>query len=151
FADAQHALHLAPASGRVAVSWEHDGQEKRGQLELAAGWRKSDISWRKSMLGLEPAPFVNGRDLGEESRKRLRLSAKALAVPQADYVPRPARDAGLRPGDVILGVDGKSLEMTALQFSAYVRTTYRVGDKVTYNILRDGQRVDVSLTLPAGQ
>src|SRR5581483_5050665 len=79
FADAQHALHLAPAKGRVAVTWERDGKEQRGGLELADGWRKTDISWRASMWGLEPPSQVSGRDLGAESKKRLGLSEKALA------------------------------------------------------------------------
>jgi predicted metalloprotease with PDZ domain len=151
FADAQFALHRAPAAGRVAVAWERDGKEQTGELELTAGWRKTDISWRKSMWGLEPAPFVVGRDLGEESRKRLGLSEKALALRQGEFVPPAARAAGLRAGDVIVGVNGEALKMTALQFEAHVRTTYQVGDKLTYNILRDGRRLEVSLTLPAGQ
>src|SRR5262245_12669091 len=104
-----------------------------------------------SMWGLEPAPHVHGRDLGEESRKRLGLSDKALAFLQGDFVPAAAREAGVRAGDVILGVDGKSLQMTAQQFQAYVRLTYKVGDRLTYNILRDGRRMDVPLTLPAGR
>jgi predicted metalloprotease with PDZ domain len=151
FADAQHALHRAPASGRVAVSWERDGREQAAELEPPAGWRKTDISWRKSMWGLEPAPQVQGRDLGEESRKRLKISDKSLAFLQGDAVSAAARDAGIRAGDVILGVDGKSLEMTAQQFQAYVRLTYKLGDRLTYNILRDGRRLDVPLTLPSGR
>jgi membrane-associated protease RseP (regulator of RpoE activity) len=149
FADAQYALHLASSSGRVAVTWERDGKECHGDLELPDGWRKTDISWRQSMWGLEPPPGVVGRDLGSESRKRLDLSEKALAVWQGDYLTPAAKAAGLRAGDVVVGVDGKSPEMTMAQFNAYVRTTYKVGDKVTYNILRDGKRVDVPLTLPA--
>jgi serine protease Do len=149
FADAQYALHLAPASGRIAVSWESDGKERRGELELADGWRKTDISWRKSMWGLEPPAAVNGRDCGEETRKRLGLSEKALAFRQGDFLTPAAKVAGIQAGDVIVGVDGKSPEMTMAQFHAYIRITYKAGDKVTYNILRDGKRVDVPLTLPA--
>src|SRR5205823_6521010 len=117
--------------------------------EPAGGWRKTDISWRASMWGLEPPSAVTGRDLGAESRKRLGLSEKALAVRQGDFLTPAAKAAGIRAGDVIVGVDGKSPEMTAAQFNAYVRVTYKVGDKVTYNILRDGKPVDVPLTLPA--
>jgi predicted metalloprotease with PDZ domain len=149
FADAQHALHLAPKTGRVAVTWDHDGKEKSGDLELADGWRRTDISWRASMWGLEPPSAVTGRDLGAESRKLLGLSEKALAVRQGDYPTPAAKAADLRPGDVIVGVDGKSPEMTMAQFNAFIRVAYKVGDKVTYNVLRDGKRVDVPLTLPA--
>ena len=58
-----------------------------------------------------------------------------------------ARQAGIRPTDVVLGIDGKELEMTARQFGAYVRLRYTVGARVTYNFLRDGRRVDVPLVL----
>jgi hypothetical protein len=149
FADIQHALHRAPASGKVTVSWERDGKEQSTALELADGWRKTDISWRASMWGLEPGAYVRGRDLGAEDRKKLGLSEKALAFRQADFVPAPARAAGVRPGDVIVGMDDKPLEMTMAQFNAYVRLNYKVGDKVTYNVIRDGQRVNVPMTLPA--
>src|SRR5262249_37735998 len=64
FADVQYGLHLAPASGKVAVAWERDGREQRGELGLAAGWRKTDISWRESMWGLRPPACVHGKDLG---------------------------------------------------------------------------------------
>lgn len=149
FADIQHGLHRAPASGKVAVAWERDGKGRSAALDLAEGWRKTDISWRTSMWGLEPGAYVHGRDLGAEDRKRLGLSDKALAFRQADFVPAPARAAGVRPGDVIVGVDDKALEMTMLQFNAYVRLNYKVGDKVTYNVIRDGKRVNVPLALPA--
>jgi serine protease Do len=149
FADAQYGLHLAPRSGRIAVSWEHEGKEKSGELELATDWRKTDISWRASMWGLEPAAVVNGRDLSAEQKKRLGLSEKALAFRQPEFMPAAARTAGIQGGDVIVGVDGKALEMTMAQFNVYIRLTYQVGDKVTYNILRDGKRVDVPLKLPA--
>jgi hypothetical protein len=39
------------------------------------------------------------------------------------------------------------LSMTGRQFGAYVRLNYKVGDRVVYNVLRDGKRVDVPLTL----
>ena len=40
-----------------------------------------------------------------------------------------------------------TIKMTARQFLAYVRLNYKVGDRVTYNILREGKRLDVPLTL----
>jgi hypothetical protein len=151
FADVQHALHLAPKSGKLAVSWEQDGKEKTGELELADGWRKTDISWRASMWGLEPSASIHGRDLDADEKKRLGLSENALAFRQGEFVLPTAKAAGLLPGDVIVGVNGKSLEMTGRQLNAYVRLTYQVGDKLTYNVLRDRKRVDVPLTLPAGE
>jgi S1-C subfamily serine protease len=58
-----------------------------------------------------------------------------------------ARQAGIRTNDVIIGIDGKALEMTERQFQAYVKLNYQVDARVTYNVLRGGQRLDVPLTL----
>ena len=66
----------------------------------------------------------------------------------------PWREIGyLRPrswiGDMVLGVDGKMLHLTGKQFAAYIRLNCKVGDRVTYHLLRDGKRLDVMLTLRA--
>ncbi len=118
-----------------------------GSLLLADEWRKTDISWRWSLRGLDPTPWVQGGDLSLAEKKALGLSPNRLALEQAAFLSQPARQAGIRQGDVILGVDGKMLEMTARQFGAYVRLNYKVGDRVTYHLLRDGKRLDVTLTL----
>jgi predicted metalloprotease with PDZ domain len=148
-ADLQYALHRAPTKGTVPVIWQHEGRQWRGTLTLAEGWRKTDISWRWSLRGLDPSPRVDGDDLSEEEKKALGLSEKRLAFRQGPFVSEPARQAGIRQNDVIVGIDGKTLEMTARQFVAYVRLNYRVGDRVTYNVLRKGKRVDVVMRLTA--
>ena len=90
---------------------------------------------------------VGVHDLTAEEKKALGLSAKRLALRQGEFVTEPARQAGIKQNDVIVGVDGKELEMSGRQFSVYVKLNYKVGDKVTYNLLRDGKRVDVEVTL----
>jgi S1-C subfamily serine protease len=99
------------------------------------------------MWGLEPAPGVYGKDLTTEEKKNLGLSAKSLAFRQGQFVPPQARAAGVQAQDIILGIDQKPIEMTMLQFNAYVRLNYQVGDRVTLNILRDGKRLDMPMTL----
>lgn len=91
--------------------------------------------------------MVHGDDLTPREKKALGLGEKRLALRQGNFVTPPARQAGVRQNDVIVGVDGKELEMTGRQFAVYVKLNYKVGDKVTYNLLRDGRRVDVELTL----
>jgi predicted metalloprotease with PDZ domain len=147
FADAQYALHRAPTRGTVTITWQHEGRTRTGELALAEGWRKTDISWRWSLRGLDPPPGVHGYDLTAEEKKELGLDAKHLAFRQGPFVPEPARLAGIRQNDLILGVDGKDLHMTERQFGAYIRLNYKVGDRVTYNLLRDGKRLDVTLRL----
>src|SRR5262249_20756226 len=55
FADVQYALHLAPAKGQITITWQRGERTTAGEVELPEGWRKTDISWRESMWGLEPA------------------------------------------------------------------------------------------------
>jgi hypothetical protein len=148
-ADVQYALHGAPAQGRLLIVWRHDSEQKMGELLLPEGWRKTDISWRASMRRVGPPPCVRGDDLTADEKKALGLSAKALAFRQGNYVSETARQAGIRRNDIILGVDDKALEMTAGQFLVYIRLTYRVGDRITYNLIRNGKRLKVPLTLPS--
>jgi hypothetical protein len=147
FADIQYGLHRAAPSGEIAVVWLRDDREHTGHLSLPEGWRKTDISWRWSLRGLDPSPWVHGEDLTAEEKKSLKLGERQLALRQGPYVTDPATRAGIRQNDVIIGVDGKELEMTGRQFAAYIRLNYKVGDRVTYNLLRDGRRLDATVTL----
>ena len=146
-ADVQYGLHRAPAEGEIPVTWTRSDRILAARLPLAVGWRKTDISWRWSLKGLEPSPWVQGEDLTVAEKRKLGLSDQRLAFYQNAFVSPPARQAGIRQKDIILGIDGKELEMTARQFTAYVKLNYKVDARVTYNILRDGKRLDVALTL----
>jgi hypothetical protein len=146
-ADVQYGLHRAPAEGKIPISWLRAGESRSGRLTLPMGWRKTDISWRWSLRGLEPSPWVQGEDLTPVEKKQIGLSESQLAFYQAAFVSETARQAGIRPNDIIMGVDDKPLRMTAREFQAYIRLNYKVGDQLNYNIVRDGQRLKVPLKL----
>ena len=147
FADAQFALHKAPVKGTIPITWERAGQPLAGQFEVIDGWRRTDLTWRPSMLDLLPSLCVYGDDLTDDEKKFLGLDAKRLAFRQDATVHRDARIAGVKPGDVIIGLDNLALRMTVSEFLAHVRRNYLVGDKVTLNVLRAGHRLDLPLTL----
>lgn len=147
-ADVQYLLHRAPSRGTLSLQWQRMGRIHAGKLSLDEGWRKTDLSWRWSLRSLDPAPQVSGDDLSVERKRALGLDPASLAFEQDSYLSPTARHAGIRAGDVILGVDGKRLSLSARQFATHVRLTYRVGDRVIYNLLRDGKRIDIPLTLP---
>jgi predicted metalloprotease with PDZ domain len=147
FGDAQYALDRAPKTGAVEIAWQRDDTTLKDKLELPDGWRQSDISWRPSMQRLVPSVRLAGKDLTPDERKALGLSANQLAFRQRDTVSEQAKAAGVRAGDVILGVDDKTLEGDSIDFSVWVQRHYLVGDRVMVNLLRGGKRMDLPMTL----
>ncbi len=147
-ADVQYALEKAPKSGSVSVAWTRSGRTMNGTLTLEKGWRTSDVSWRGSMWSMPPAPGVYGRNLSATEKRKLGLAEKRLAFRQGNYVPPRTRKAGIRARDIIIGVDGKKLELSMLQFNVYIRANYNVGDRVTFNVIRGGKRMEIPMTLP---
>jgi serine protease Do len=147
FADVQQALDRAPRSGSIAVEWERDHKRNRGKLTLAEGWKKGDIFWRPSMQEYVPSARMYGRDLTAAQKKTLGLSERQLAFRQSTPVQAQARAAGVRVGDIILGIDDKRLEMDADRFLRYVEHNYLVGDRVTVQLIRAGKRMSLRMTL----
>jgi hypothetical protein len=146
-ADLQYALHRAPAEGSVNLRWQHAGKVKEGKLELGKDWKHTDLSWRPSLRSLEPGSGLHGTDLTAAEKKTLGLGPKQLAFRQGNFVTKQAQLAGVRINDVIVGVNGRELEMTVGQFDAYVRLSFRKGDTVTVNLWRDGKLLDLKMTL----
>lgn len=147
FADAQFALDRAPNSGSLPIVWKSGEQLRTGELVLVKGWRRTDISWRSSMSAMVATAPVYGKDLTAEERDDHNLTPKQLAFWQKSQVAFVARSAGIRAGDLVVGFDGLSLEMDAYQFQDYVRSNYAAGDSVTVEVLREGKRLSLPLTL----
>src|SRR5262249_43006359 len=128
FGDATFALDRAPRTGTLAVSWDRGEQSLTAPLALAEGWRKTDIRWRPSLRRLVPNLLLDGDDLTLDERKGLGLSAKQLAFQQNTRLHSRAKAAGFQVGDIILGVDGRQLDLTVNEFLYYIRREYLVGD-----------------------
>lgn len=149
FADVQYALHRAGQATSLPVTWERGARKQSGSVELRPGWRTSDISWRTSMWGIPPVAAVHGKDLTPEEKQALGLKPEALAFKQGGFVPKPAARAGILTGDIILGLDDRELNMSMLQFNAYIRLNFEPGDRVNYQIIRDGRRLSIPIVLQA--
>lgn len=147
FADAIHALDRAPAVGELPIVWTRDEHQMSGKMQLPPGWRKTDITWRRSVWRMIPYLPLHGTDLNASEKQALKLTEARLAFRQRDPAPIRILQIGIQPGDIILGVDQKHLEMNARSFRQYIRTNYLVGDKVTINLLRDGNPMNVPITL----
>ena len=70
-----------------------------------------------------------------------RMAAKIDTVQQGT----PAADAGLRPGDAVVAVDGEAVD-SGLSLTAQIRER-TVGSQVTLTVVRDGKRDEIRVTL----
>ena len=147
FADAQHALHHAPWKGDIDITWLRGDKRREAKLTLAAGWKKTNPTWRPSMLDLFPALALYGDDLTGAEKTRLGLAADQLAFRQNDPAPARVQAIGVRGGDIILGINDEKMTGTVEQFLAHVRRNYIVGDRVTLNLIRAGKRLDLPVRL----
>lgn len=152
FADVQYALNRAPAAGEIPISYERGGKARTATLRVATGWRSGDLSniaWRGSMWRLEPAASVYGDDLPAEEKRTLGLEPDALAFRQGNFVPNPARQAGIKARDIILGLEGRPFRGGMLEFNVWVRTNFEPGQTIVYQVIRNGERLRIPMTLTA--
>lgn len=97
-----------------------------------------------------PVPYIgaqlgNVADLDADSVKELKLDKAEGAYVDDVLIGTPAFRAGLKKYDVILSINGtdyKSREDLIAKIQAL-----KVGDKVTFGIIRDGQKMNLDITL----
>jgi S1-C subfamily serine protease len=147
FADAQFALNKAPAQGEISIRWLHDDEEQSAKLQLPPGWRKTNLSWRPSMIDYLPSMAISGGDLSPAEKMKLGLDENRLAVQQDKFVHSTLKKFGVQKGDIVVGIGGQKLEGNLKSFLDYVRGNYLAGDKVTLEVLRAGKPVSLELVL----
>jgi hypothetical protein len=146
-ADVQYALHRSPAQGNVELTWQRQGETLQARLDLTPGWKKTDLSWRRSIKSLSPSPGVQGYDLTADEKQALGLPPAALAFRQLPFLSPEARHAGVQTNDVIVGVDRHRPTMTEQQFATFIRLTYQPGDVVRLHVVRGRERLELPLKL----
>ena len=147
FGDAIYGLHKSPAVGEIPIRWTRDGKEQSAKLTVTAGWRRTNLTWRPSLLDILPSVPFYGDDLTAAEKKKLGLDEKRAAFRQDKTVHRTLKDAGIEPLDVIIGIDGKSVEGEYANLLGFVRRNYLVGDTITVDVIRDGKPTQVKVKL----
>src|SRR5262249_28123671 len=140
------ALDRAPKTGAIDAVVQRGDTTVDAKLKLADGWRRTDVSWRASVRYLVPYARLYGTDLTADEKKALGLLPTQLAFRQKDNVPNQAYDAGIRAGDIIVGLDDQVLETNVDGFLRHVQSHYLIGEKATVNLIRDGQRLKLTMT-----
>ena len=147
--DFSRVLEKTPAAGRLSLEIQRNGRAIPVRLELQDGWRRStDPSWRESLHVVGPNCGLWGRKLNANERRRLKLAAGKLAL-KVTFIWGPhTRKAGIKVGDVIVGLDGQARDMTIKQLNAHPMLTRNWGDTVPVVLLRGGRNVTVRMTFP---
>lgn len=146
-ADVQWVLHHLPDTGsEVEFVVRRQGDLTRVSMDLESGWRKAgDTTWRtghwilrRSMLG--GMKLSGGSDTDESSD---------LVVEYAGtWGPfGAAHRAGVRQGDVITSVDGRSGFARESDLFEYINNQKEVGDQIRMTLSRDGRELSVRYTI----
>lgn len=90
-----------------------------------------------------PVIGITGRNITEEMSQYYDLPVGVYIQAITEF--SAAEKAGLRPGDVIIQCDGQTVE-TVDELNE-IRDQHQVGDTLTLTIVRNGERMEVSVTL----
>lgn len=95
----------------------------------------------------EPVPFIGASlmTITDEVAKQMGTDIKEGSVVAEIVFKSPAYNADLRPYDIITGVNGKNYA-TSQDLITFIQSL-KVGDKVTLNVVRDGKKLELPVTI----
>jgi S1-C subfamily serine protease len=150
-ADVQWVLHSAEAPATIGAEVARGESTQSLTLALAADWRRDgDWTWRvlvwsvrHRLLGAQPLVALDAAE-----RKALGIEGMALKVKglPPDWVKEKA-ETPLKPGDVIVKVDGRDDLATESLLLAYLFQEVPPDRKAKLAVLRDGKRETLTLKM----
>ena len=145
-ADLQWVLQNTPATAQLAAEVRRDGKTLTRTLDLPAGWRDGDISWRTTTWELRRMVLGGMRlnDLDDEQRREAKLPANAMAL-RVRHVGQfgdhaLAKKAGVEQGDLLIAFDGRTDRLSESQVLADLLRRRKPGDVVSITVLRNGEK-----------
>lgn len=92
---------------------------------------------------VRPYIGLTGRDLNEQTAKANKLVEGVYVVSVEPFC--AAEKAGIKPGDVIIEIQGKSIK-TMDELNS-IKNTYKIGDEITLKVNREGKEVECKVVL----
>jgi serine protease Do len=130
---------FSPSGGSVGIGFAIPAEIAAPIVEkLRAG---QEI--QRGYLGVTLAPI--DEDLAASLGLPKRRGEIVQGVPEGPMGPSPAGRAGIRPGDILTKVNGK--DVTADQSVSFLVANLQPGTTVPVELLRDGKRLSVNVTL----
>lgn len=150
FADATRVLELAPKEGKLRVVAIRDGKNITCDIELANQWRTvGDPSWRESTHVVGPNSGFWGVQQNAKQKTKLGIADDKMAVKVTAIWGNWARQAGVKHGDIVTMVDGKTEDMHIKQLQTYLQMNKDWGDSVEIRVIRKTKPVELTMKLPA--
>ena len=157
--DLRWALHrLPPESDRVTLLVERRPAYPAGStvrhievpLSLPAGWRQSELSWRKSARSVPADWGFRAAALAKFERRDAGLPETGLAIRVLSIKPRGLAHAlGLQKGDVITALANDTRERSLDRLRSDILRRFGPGDEVRLTVRRGETTLDLSGKFPA--
>ncbi len=144
-ADIQWLLHRSPTNARLDLTYQRGGRTFETTVTLSGNWKLADLSWRESSWrALRHAVRFIPLSAQRKSRNKIARDAMAFEIKNM-YGPRPEplRRAGVKIGDVIIGIGDRTDLVTETQFLVFLRLNYGPGQKIPLSILRSGKKMTI--------
>lgn len=148
FADLQHNYDKTDRRAAKTVTFTVDraGKSETLTVTLPPRWWYYDVRYRQSSV--DPRIYFDSRPLTEAEKKQRNLPVDGFAceVTRLDSFGVMMKSHELKVGDIIVAVDGVERDPYANTAELYMKLKLTPGDKVKLDVLRDGQRIQSTLT-----
>ncbi|MFT5126824.1 MAG: serine protease Do [Rhodothermales bacterium] len=134
-ADFRGVLHRAPlGTAKVTVGWLRKGLYARGILALADDWRKTEISWRKSVYDGVVGEWIGFFPNRGPSQGRGRLSVRPYMGRGNKAKENPWWPEGLRPNMEVVAINGRRDDWNSRELLTWFKLNHKKGDRVTIEV-----------------
>lgn len=147
FADASFALDNWRSDKPVPVTFVDGKDAREAMLAVAPGWRKTNITWRPSLLDMLPAVPFRPDELTARERTDLGIPADQAAFRQGPRVHSTLAEAGIKAGDIVLAIGDGPIRGSSDDLLGHVRRNYLKGDTVLVKVSRAGQSITIPIRL----
>lgn len=151
--DIRWALDRSADGGPISVEVARTAGEAAANVRLELrpdeNWKRTDLSWRKSLRSV-PLPFgFRGYSLTPSQRKMEGFSHDQLAIKVISLQPKSlAENLGMQKGDIIVALEGRDDSRSIDGLKSDLLSRYAPGDMVRISVRRDGQTKELTGPFP---
>ncbi|MFT7617382.1 MAG: serine protease Do [Planctomycetota bacterium] len=147
-ADIIWALRSVGDPGVAEVELLRDGKKQSLAIKMPAKWKLSDLSWRTSIHGLYPRLQLWLEPAPKNKRRRAKVADGNMALEVLGVFGDEVRKAGVKTGDVVVGIGTWHPDVGPKDFTQYTRLNfYQRGSKMPLTVVRGKRTLQLSIQL----